>query len=727
MAVLGLLTVTACSNDDNTSGGDSSIGVPVQSRGIPFSATISAAGAGSRTRALSGPDATTNVITATWAKNEQVAMVYKVGSETKVTKATVSAVSDGTDGKTPGTATITATLDENVTTGTPVTLVYPYSAVETSGDNIGQVKSDVFASQDGTIAGISASCDLRQATGTITLATSPASLSSNVKMASQIAIWKLSLKKDASTALAATKLDIYFGGKTASATPASTPASTLFMAVPAGTTGLTIIASDGTDSYIYNKASVALAASTYYQSEVTLAKQTTRSITNSDGEVTLNDGDVVTGTGGTSTQLKIADGATVTLAGVTNANFTTGNEIAGIQCEGDATIILADGTTNNFKGHGFISAIHIPEDKTLTIRGGGTLVADNSGEGGAGIGGGYWFDCGNIVIEGGNITAKGGSGAGIGGGNNNHSCGAITITGGTITATSGGLAAGIGCGDKGSCGDITITGGNITAQGDGRAAGIGSGQEGSCGDITITGGTITAQGGGWAAGIGSGNAGNAANTCGAISISGSAQVTATGGGWAAGIGSGGANQAANTCGAISISGSAQVTATGGGWAAGIGSGYAYQAANTCGDITISGSAQVTATGGSEAAGIGSGNGHDDSGNIYVSSCGAISIEGGTIEATGGDLAAGIGSGYYGKFTSISITKDITRVTATSGGQYYAPIGKGENDEGSGDVKIDNVTIDGGYDYSPDKPYTPSATTNLNWTLSGNTWTLTPSN
>lgn len=354
MAVLGLLTVTACSNDDNTSGGDSSIGVPVQSRGIPFSATISAAGAGSRTRALSGPDAS-DVITATWTKNETVAMVYKVGSETKVTPATVSAVSDGTDGKAAGTATITATLDGGVTTGTPVTLVYPYSAVETSGDNIGQVKSDVFAHQNGTIAGISTSCDLRQATGTITLATTPASLSSNVKMASQIAIWKLSLKKDASTALAATKLDIYFGGKTASATPASTHASTLFMAVPAGTTGLTIIASDGTDSYIYNKASVTLAASTYYQSEVTLAKQTTRSIATTDGEVTtLNDGDVVTGTGGGNTPLKIADGATVTLAGVTNTS-NTGNEIAGIQCEGDATIILADGTTNKFKGHGFIS------------------------------------------------------------------------------------------------------------------------------------------------------------------------------------------------------------------------------------------------------------------------------------------------------------------------------------------------------------------------------------
>lgn len=651
MAVLGLLTVTACSTDDNTSGGDSSIGVPVQSRGIPFSATISAAGASSQTRALSGPDATTNVITATWAENEQVAMVYKVGSETKVTPATVSAVSDGTDGKTQGTATITATLDENVTTGTPVTLVYPYSAVDqTAGDNFGQVKSDMFASQDGTIAGISTNCDLRQATGTITLATSPASLSSNVKMDSQIAIWKLSLKKDASTALAATKLDIYFGGKTASATPASTPASTLFMAVPAGTTGLTIIASDGTDSYIYNKASVTLAASTYYQSEVTLAKQTTRSITNSDGEVTLNDGDVVTGTGGGSTQLKIAAGATVTLFNLTNTSISHTYETSfpGIECLGNATIILEG--VNSVKGEWGKAGIYVPEGKTLTIRGGGMLTA--TANDGAGIGGNRGASCGNIVIEGGTINATGTN----------------------------------------------------------RCAGIGSGKEGSCGTITITGGTITAKGGDHAAGIGSGHAGDAANTCGDISISGSAQVTATGGDRAAGIGSGNTNHATNTCGNITISGSAKVTATGGVYAAGIGSG--------------------------------SGNNYSDDGmnfTLYVSSCGAISITGGTIEARGGDDAAGIGSGSNGKFTSISIGSGITSVTATrSNNSSNAPIGKGYNDQSSGAVTFGDVVMHNGTDdaeqynwtYWPEDggPFGGIKVSASDYgTDNGRTWTLTPSN
>jgi len=231
---------------------------------------------------------------------------------------------------------------------------------------------------------------------------------------------------------------------------------------------------------------------------------------------------------------------------------------------------------------------------------------------------------------------------------------------------------------------LTIRGGGMLTATANDGAGIGGNSGASCGNIVIEGGTINATGANRSAGIGSGEKGS----CGTITITGGT-ITATGSAYAAGIGNGLALIAASTCGDISISGSAQVTATGGNYAAGIGSGYANNAKNTCGNISISGSAQVT--------------------------------------AQGGTFAAGIGSGWNGKFTSISITSGITRVTATSGGQYYAPIGKGESDQGSGDVTIDDVTIDGGYDYSPDKPYTPSATTNLNWTLSGNTWTLTPKN
>lgn len=513
MAAVALL-MTACNNDDNISNDQ-----PAEARGIPFTATLS--NGGSATRALSEDGSNIN---AEWAVDEQVAMVYQVGTETKVTPATVTEVNEGT-------ASISATLDAGVTTGTDVTLIYPYSAVDlTTGANYGKVKTDVFAHQLGTIADISTNCDLRQGTGKLTLATGSATLKENVTMDSQIAIWKLSLQSGGS-ALSATKLDAYFGGMTASATPAG-GTNEYYMAVPAGSTGLTILATNSDGTYIYNKASVTLAASTYYQSTVTLTKQTTKTIASDAGEVTLNDGDIVTGTGGANTQLKIANGATVTLAGLTNNSMSGNRERAAIECLGNATIILEG--TNTLKGLWEMSAIYIPSGNTLTIRGGGTLIADNSGAYGAGIGGSFQNDCGNIVIEGGNITAKGSKGAGIGGGSNGHSCGTITISGGTITATGGGYGAGIGSGHEGSCGAITISGGTITATSDEYAAGIGSGENGSCGDITISGSAqVTATGGEYAAGIGSGDNGS----CGDITISGGT-ITATGGNRAAGIGSG---------------------------------------------------------------------------------------------------------------------------------------------------------------------------------------------
>ena len=205
--------------------------------------------------------------------------------------------------------------------------------------------------------------------------------------------------------------------------------------------------------------------------------------------------------------------------------------------------------------------------------------------------------------------------------------------------------------------------------------------------LTIKGtGKLTATGGSSGAGIG----GTKDTSCGSIVITGG-NITATGKGECAGIGSGWAYSSNITCGDITISGGT-VTATGGEEAAGIGSGHAYQASNTCGDITISGGT-VTATGGAYAAGIGSGNGHNDGSNIYVSSCGAISITGGTVDATGGNHAAGIGSGENGKFANISIGSGITSVTATRSDNYWnVPIGKGNDDRGSGAVTIDGQTL-----------------------------------
>ncbi len=127
---------------------------------------------------------------------------------------------------------------------------------------------------------------------------------------------------------------------------------------------------------------------------------------------------------------------------------------------------------------------------------------------------------------------------------------------------------------------------------------------------------------------------------------------------------------------LTIQGSGTLNATGAADAAGIGSGYQ----STCGNITISGGT-VNAAGGDYAAGIGSGSG-------YQSSCGNITISGGTITATGGYSAAGIGGGSQSSSGSITISRGT--VTAT-GGLYGAGIGSGSFQSSY----CENITISGG--------------------------------
>ena len=199
-------------------------------------------------------------------------------------------------------------------------------------------------------------------------------------------------------------------------------------------------------------------------------------------DYTASDGEILTGTllGRT---IFIKDGATVTFRGI-GGSPSRGR----VSLLGDATIILHEGTANAVHGAS-APGIYVPSGKTLTIRGSGSLEASAS-DYGAGIGAGKNASCGNIVIEGGNITAKGGGGAaGIGSGYDHSSCGDITITGGTVTATGGEEAAGIGSGSyNSSCGDITISGGFVTAtKGDYAPYSIGSGDDSTCGTITIGG------------------------------------------------------------------------------------------------------------------------------------------------------------------------------------------------------------------------------------------------
>ena len=186
------------------------------------------------------------------------------------------------------------------------------------------------------------------------------------------------------------------------------------------------------------------------------------------------DGDVLTGTLNGNYKISVADGATVTLTGVTiNGTNSENYKWAGINCKGNATIILKG--VNTVKGfYDIYPGIHVPQGKTLTIKGTGSLNASSNGYA-AGIGGGIY------TIQGGNI-----------------SCGNIIIDGGTIIAKGGDYAAGIGASIYAACGNITITDGvkSVTAiKGNNGYSphSIGAGHSGKCGTVTI-GGTVYADG-----------------------------------------------------------------------------------------------------------------------------------------------------------------------------------------------------------------------------------------
>ena len=240
--------------------------------------------------------------------------------------------------------------------------------------------------------------------------------------------------------------------------------------------------------------------------------------------------------------LIIDDGATVFFHQPITVDNTHANAVF---CKGDATIVLQQpGVTYKFQSADNSAGLEPgPAGTTLTIKGEGNLITMGGGSS-AGIGSDHQNSCGNIIIEGGNITASSkDQGAGIGCGALG-SCGDITIKGGTIVATGAGdgrnvYGAGIGSALSGYtdrrpsiCGKITISGGDVTAYGAVRAAGIGSGAENGtkpsgCGDIIITGGTVKATGGKYAAGIGSGaKTWSADSYCSNITITGGT-ITAT--------------------------------------------------------------------------------------------------------------------------------------------------------------------------------------------------------
>ena len=272
-------------------------------------------------------------------------------------------------------------------------------------------------------------------------------------------------------------------------------------AVGAGSTTIYAIAINGTDdgaddveaTVTVNVSAPAPAGVTYI--DASGAEQTCSEYTvveSSDGAVTWSEGWYV----------------------VTGADVRVGGQV---EVSGSVNLILADGAKLNAS-----CGVHVAGSNSLTVygqsAGSGELIADASNfraqdssyKENAGIGSGEQEAYGTITLNGGKITATGGSdgGSGIGGGNNNPSGSTLTINGGVITAYGGDSAAGIGGGDVGSPGTVIINGGAVYAYGgDGYdygsgliagGAGIGKGTSNSAytGSVTINGGTVTAKAGG---------------------------------------------------------------------------------------------------------------------------------------------------------------------------------------------------------------------------------------
>ena len=333
LAVLAL-TMAACSNDmEQPTAIQPAPGNAGE--GIPFSATI--ATGSTTTRALTENEGT---IISTWAKDEQVALIHND---------VVDVMTIENDPDENGNVTITGTLSVTPEDNDDVTVVYPASAVDKDEK---AVKTDLLTTQDGTLANIATSLNLRQSDGAKLKVEGEltATLNGTVTLANQIAIVKFSLS-DGPNALAAKQFVIKDGSDNVLTTVTPlTPASNLYVAMAPATNAAAFKfeATVGDFTYTYEKSGVTLEASTYYQSPIkmTISKKAgeisfaTTSISKTFGDEPFINEPTITGDG--TVTYSSSDAA------VAEVNATTG-EVT-IKGDGEATIkaTVTDGPTYTY-------------------------------------------------------------------------------------------------------------------------------------------------------------------------------------------------------------------------------------------------------------------------------------------------------------------------------------------------------------------------------------------
>ena len=183
MAALGL-TLAACSKDDDALTQQPAEQQPAeqmtgQGKSIPFTATISI-GEDGTTRALADGGTT---LTATWEEGEKVALIHNgVSDEMEVTSVS------------GGKATITGDITVSPSDGDAVTIIYPATAAKGA---TGEVKASLLRTREGTLEAVSEKYDVRKGSGTLTVTAGTATLTDDVVMANQFAVWKLTVPANA--------------------------------------------------------------------------------------------------------------------------------------------------------------------------------------------------------------------------------------------------------------------------------------------------------------------------------------------------------------------------------------------------------------------------------------------------------------------------------------------------------------------------------------------------
>lgn len=434
------LTLAACSKDDDGLTPQPAEQQPTEQttgRGIPFTATISI-GEGGMTRALADGGTT---LTATWEEGEKVALIHN-GVSDEMTIASVSG----------GKATITGDIMGSPSDGDAVTIIYPATAAK---GTTGKVKGNLLKTQEGTLAAVSEKYDVRKGSGTLTVTGESATLTDDVEMENQFAVWKLTLPANARNLCILADNEAIAG-----ATLEGEQGTEFTVAVPAvSSKTITVVASDDDNNcYYYKKDGINLAAGKYYRSAPAISPV---------GTGASADPRLITGdhsSESTTFVINTTGNKTVVLCGLSAPHFY-------IIGSDDVTIILMGTNSLNTGTSNAFGSMVVIGDKTLTITGTGSLTAKGGKDSpciGAYKSGSVEYNCGDIIISG----------------------GILDLTGGDINKGTG--AAAIGTGHGGTCGNITITEGvtRLTATKIGSAThSIGTGTGGSCGTVTI-GGTV---------------------------------------------------------------------------------------------------------------------------------------------------------------------------------------------------------------------------------------------